>query len=271
MYTQLLTRGNTEFATAVHRRGWNVHPTQALREVLTAVSQCQAGLTQVNLGTLLTRLFTWRTNQRLEYQDRGVTNGVGYRLWMEAKQLLRNRFGRAYTDHADPPEPAGCPGTMLMGTYVPPGEGQMEICHAFSYRWLVASGHLPGDGNPSPTTGPFNGGAMRPILFPFPRPYYPPVRVGGVLQVQAGDVIGFFDPQPANPAPLAHSLVAKDATHWYGANNLGCFGNALGRAEMDMNHYQGRWLDEAGHPDDRNRWQTPTGASLVVVYRRDFA
>jgi len=271
MYTQLLTRGNDGFATAVYRPGWNVHPTLALREVLAAVSQCQAHLTQAHLGTLFTRLFTWRTNQSPEYQDRGMTNGVGYRLWMEAKQLLRNRFGQIYVNHADPPEPAGCPGTTLLGTYVPPGEGQMEICHAFSYRWLVASGRLPIHDDPSPSTGPFNGGAMRPILFPYPRPYYAPVRVGGVLQVQAGDVIGFFDPQPANPAPLAHSLVARDATHWYGANNLGCFGNSLGRSEVDLNHYQGRWLDQAGHSDDRNQWRTPTGAQLVAVYRRDFS
>jgi hypothetical protein len=194
---------------------------------------------------------------------------------MEAKQLLRNRFATAYADHADPPQPPDCPGTMLLGAYVPPGEGDAEICHGFSYRWLVASGRMPIHPDVSPVGGNYNGHIMKPVFFPFPRPHYPPVRVARTLQVQAGDLIGFFD----GPY-LMHSLIAEDQTHWFGANNFGCFGSDAGRTRVDMTIQGSRWINADGRKNADNEllddgghvWRHfGQGGAVVAVYRRDFS
>lgn len=261
MYAQMLAHGDTQFADAVRRPGIFVHPTAELRSVLDAVHACQAArvvenIREQELRTLLTRMFSWRTAQPHEFADRGASAGAGYRLWMEAKQILQNKRRAAYADHADPSQPAGCPGTTLLGTYVPPNPPQPggapgsndadEICHQFSYRWLVASGRLPyapeyGDaGNRL-----FPNDVARRVLFPpvsAPALAYQPANLGGHLMVRAGDLIGVFTVE--GPRGLQHSLIAEAPNCWVGANNTATFGERLGRTKVvPLGH---RWVVRAG-------------------------
>ena len=88
-----------------------------------------------------------------------------------------------------------------------------------------------------------------------------PVRVNGVNQVSAGDIVGFFD---ANGA-LAHSMIAETATDWVGANNHGCFGTGTGRTRI-ANVY-----DNANPPlgwnDDQGSQFNTMGGAVDVVFR----
>jgi hypothetical protein len=152
---------------------------------------------------------------------------------------------------------------MLLDTWVPDDSAKphAEICHAFVYRWLIGRQKMSPDARSDPVTGPFNGAVMNPILWPAGGQ---PVRVAGVNQVKAGDIVGFF----AANGDLVHSMVAETPTQWVGANNTGCFGVPTGRRTI-CNIYHQRfepkdklgWLDEDG-----NLFKT-TGGDCTVVCR----
>ncbi len=146
---------------------------------------------------------------------------------METRQFLRNEFLQVPYP-TDPPMPVGTLGDTILATYVPPGEGHAEICHGFTYRWLVAKGKLP---LRVAATGIVSFGAVasEAVLFPAGVAGYPSARTGGALQVQTGDLIGMFTGQA-----LSHSLIAETPTSWFSANNAGCFGTTTGRTRVDL-------------------------------------
>ena len=106
---------------------------------MTALKAVQNLRNAQNLQALYKAMHNWRTNEPKEFANRGGPDGVAYRLWMEAKQTLKNLFHRAFPE-SDPPKPATCPGDLILGIYVPEGEGHTEICHGFAYRWVIAAG-----------------------------------------------------------------------------------------------------------------------------------
>lgn len=283
MFASLLRRSSKEFEDAVWRPGLFVHPSHALREVLAALARCKKApdarfVPNTDLRTLLTRLFTWRTQEPVEYADRGATEAVGYRLWMEAKQMLQNHSGLPYADHADPPAPptvlpgAAGPyvtlGTTVAGTYVPSpdSEPSSEICHHFSYRWLVANGRMPPDpGDPTMQSLP-DSFRMRRILFPLPMNRYPPVKMGAFLMVRPGDLIGFFG-LDGGEGFLQHSLIAVSSGYWFGANNLGTFGTTTGRSGVQVFPNSPQWQMRASV----GFWRAHRIADVCAVRFRRFA
>jgi hypothetical protein len=216
-------------------------------------------------------MHVWRTQDPQEFANRGSTNGVAYRLWMEAKQALANRYHQVF-HQPNPRMPPACPGTELLGVYVPEGEGHVEICHGFAYRWAIAAGKI----SESPTlparrnVGTFNAANSTPVLYPAGYAGYPPARVGGVMQTQPRDIVAMFVvPPPPHPANLGHSLIAETATVWYSANNAGTFGVGTGRSRINT---ADAFPTIAGHQvgwvGTGNQWMRPDGQVVHVVYRR---
>lgn len=148
---------------------------------------------------------------------------------------------------------------IILGTWIPEDSANphMEICHAFVYRWLIGRGRMAIAPTVDPMTGPFNGGAMGPVLWPHGVARRA-VRAGGVNAVRAGDIIGFFDTAGA----LAHSMIAETPTTWVGANNQGCFGTGTGRTRIQNVYTNANpplgWTDGAG-----NRFTTMGGPVTV--------
>jgi hypothetical protein len=64
--------------------------TSRLGQVVMSLAMAQGNLNLRNLSDLLQALDGWRQHEPKEFASRGGTNGVAYRLWMEAKQVLRN-------------------------------------------------------------------------------------------------------------------------------------------------------------------------------------
>jgi|WetSurMetagenome_2_1015567.scaffolds.fasta_scaffold121151_1 hypothetical protein len=275
MYKYFLIKGSKKFAAAISR-GPLSHKSDSLKEVLTALTLCQDTLTDENLKTLLHRILMWKKNDPKEYKNRAIKEGgMGYQLWMEAKQLLKNNFLQSYSlkDIPEPSEPAGCPGTTLLGTYVPPG-GAGEVCHAFTYRWLVARGWLRIDARCDPSNatvsiGPdsfkFRPELMKEILFPLANTIQPvssvyhKVMENKILKIQRGDLVGFF-----NPHGLQHTMIVKDANKWFGVNNLGCFKDmGSERREVEVRSSDPAWVGD--------QWKHALqGGILDVVFRRFY-
>ena len=261
MYYELLDPANTEFVTSINRR-FPRYRTARLDAVVLALGVAKNNPNAVNLRTLLDRMTVWRLREPKEFGNRGGTNGVGYRLWKEAKQGLRNIHHQGYLQF-DPNPPPAYPGVTINGIYVPQA-GHMEICHGFAFRWAVAAGKLA----PNPAmTGPnaaHNGAIMLPLLYPGGGGAYPAARAGGVLQVQAGDIVGMF-----LGADLGHSLIAESPNLWFSANNVGSFGGGVGRSQIDVNGAFGIFLgQQCGWVGAGNQWRRPDNAIVDVIYRR---
>jgi hypothetical protein len=215
-----------------------------------------------NLRTLLDRMTDWRRHDHRECENRGRTNGIGYRLWMEAKQGLKNSNGAIY-NQPDPAEPGAYPGVTINGIYVPQA-GHMEICHGFAFRWAVAAGKLQPDPARTGPGGQHNGAAMLPVLYPGGVNAYPPARVHNNLQIQQGDIIGMFEGQA-----LGHSLIAQSPNLWFSANNVGSFGGQVGRSQVNVNAAFGMFgAHQVGWVGAGNTWRRPDGGEVEVVYRR---
>lgn len=267
MYYVMLAPGNTEFVTAISRGV--LRPRSArLNAVVTAIEAAQKVRNAQTLSNLLNLLHAWRTTDPNEYNNRGGTNGVAYRLWMEAKQLLHNRYNQV-VNTPNPPMPAGCPGTLLLSVYVPEGEGHVEICHGFAYRWFIAAGKIAENPVLPAVGGSYNNVSVPPVLYPLGFAGYPAARVGGVIQLQAGDLISMWSGVAAGAPSLGHSLIAETATTWFSANNAGTFGVGTGRSQIDTTQnfpviagHQVGWIG-AG-----TQWMRPDGIVVDVVYRR---
>jgi hypothetical protein len=270
MYLVLLAQGNTEFRDTI-RRKFPQSRSARLEAVLNALTAAQGGLDLPRLTALHTALTTWQTQDPKEFTNRSGTNGVFYRLLIEVRQVARNNFSNQLPG-LDPIMPPDCPGDVLIGVYVPAGEGHTEICHGFAYRWAVAAGKLKETGALStrPNTA-YNGESVANVLYPAGFNIYPPARVNGVIQVQPGDLIGMFavPAAAAGVAALGHSLIAETPTTWFSANNAGTFATGTGRSRIDT---AGAFPAFAGHQvgwiGNGNQWMRPDGQVLHVVYRR---
>jgi hypothetical protein len=270
MYAVMLAPGNTDFVTAIDR----IFPrfrSSRLKAVVAALETAQKVPGVQSLTGLLGALHLWRTGEPNEYTNRGGSQGVGYRLWMEAKQMLHNRFN-LNAPGADPPIPPNCPGNTVLGVYVPEAEGHMEICHGFAYRWAIAAGKIVE--NPAlPAAAPgsvFNAGNVTPVLYPLGYANYPAARAGGAMQLQPGDIVAMFVVPPVpHPPSLGHSLIAITATTWFSANNAGTFGVGTGRSQIDTTQNFGIFAGhQVGWVDGSNQWMRPDGHAVHVVYRR---
>jgi hypothetical protein len=261
MYYELLLSTSTEFVHSIDR-SFPRFRSARLDAVVTALGAAQNNPSAVNLRTLLDRMSAWRLQHPNEFANRGGTNGVGYRLWMEARQGLRNIHQQRYPQF-DPHPPGSYPGVTIDGIYVPQAN-PMEICHGFTFRWAVAAGRLPP--NPAMTgLGNHGGAVMGPVLFPLGAAAYPAARVGGALQVQAGDIIGMFDAA----LQLGHSLIAESPNLWFSANNVGAFGGNVGRSRVDVNAAYGIYGgQQCGWIGAGNQWRRPDNIVATVVYRR---
>jgi hypothetical protein len=227
MFLDMLKPDNTEFQREVAEP----KPSKRLQTVLDNLQGCQVRLQDNRLGdvhlkALLTALDKWRTREGSEYTERGDRQGVAYRLWMETKQLLKNSCQQVPYPN-DPPMPTDCPGSTTLGVYVPQVQRRdSEICHAFAYRWLVASGKLS-ERVYDPRSGAWGPGDS---LFLYPHRPYPRARAGGRVMVWPGDLVGMFD-----NGVLTHSLIAITETQWFAVNNSGTFGDFTpGRTLIDF-------------------------------------
>jgi hypothetical protein len=288
MFLDMLKPNNTEFQEAVDK--FIGLKSKRLKEVITALEKCQqAGSKskwpgQLEVAGLLGALSDWRTKERHEYKTRGGKHGVAYRLWMEAKQLIRNVWGtgKLLDDDDDPPIPDDCPGTTLLGVYVPEGEEikTREICHGFAYRWLVAAGKLRETIPAGKGLSTFNNQSSL-FLYPGGVGAYPAARVGGVVQLQPGDLVGMF-----LQGELGHSLIAVTPMHWFASNNAGTFGVGVGRTLIDFNQgfpqmgggpakmvdgelVPGVPVYQPGWTGTENKFKRVTdGVDVDVIYRR---
>ncbi len=260
MYHELLSAGNGEFVQRVGRQ-FGFKSTR-LTNVIAAMEAAQKIPGAQSLLALLNAMHVWRTQDPQEFANRGGTNGVAYRLWMEAKQALANRHHQAFPQ-PNPPMPLGCPGVTINGIYVPQA-GHMEICHGFAFRWAVAAGKLPPN---QAMTGPdavHNGPNMLPLLYPGGAAAFPAARAGGMLQVQAGDIVGMF-----LGAALGHSLIAESPNLWFSANNVGSFGGSVGRSQINVNAAFGMFMGhQCGWVGHGNQWRRPENVIVNVIYRR---
>jgi hypothetical protein len=267
MYFEILAPGNTEFVDGIHRSfGWK---SGRLDLVVSAVEAAQKVPSQATLLALLNQMHAWRTQHPQEFANRGATNGIAYRVWMEAKQMLHNRHGQVF-HRPDPPMPPGCPGVQLCGVYVPEGEGHAEICHGFAYRWAVAAGRIPL--SPLlPARRPhaaFNAENSTPVLYPFGYGGYQPARAGGVMLTQPRDIVGMFAVNPPGAPVLGHSLIAETATVWYSANNTGTFAVGTGRSRIDTaGHFPVFAGNQVGWVGNGSLWRRPDGIILNVIRR----
>jgi hypothetical protein len=278
MYLELLTPADTTFETAISRSVLRIR-SKRLDTVVATLRAAQAALNPMNLWALYEALVDWRAKEPNEYANRGGTNGVAYRLYMETKQFLKNKFHKQLLT-PDPPMPGGCPGTLLLGVFVPEGEGQVEICHGFAYRWAIASGKIletptvPASNGRIPNAG---GAAMDPILYPAvggnPASHagLQPARAGGAMQLQAGDIVAMYAMPAGGPgAPqLGHSLIAESATVLFSANNAGTFGVGTGRSRIDTTgNFPVIGAINTGWVGAGNQWMRPDGVPVDVMYRR---
>jgi hypothetical protein len=267
----MLKPDNREFKEAVAFHKTFGGPSRRLQTVLDTLEQCQVPLqpyrrSQDQLFALLTALYQWRIWEGGEYADRGSKDGVAYRLWMETKQLLKNIFDEEpYQNQHNPPRPTDCPGDTIMGVYVPPASRRdSEICHAFAYRGLVASGRLlethPADSNDW-------GAQSSMFLYPGGVGAYlanSPARANGVVLLQPGDLIGMFLDNT-----LVHSLIAVTATQWIAANNFGTFGDPTGgRTLIDSAHGLRTDPHQVGWVDLGHQFRRVDGQVVDVIYRR---
>lgn len=272
MYYEMLAPGDSDFVKGVNR-SFPRFRSKRLDDVIAALDAAQTNHTAQTLLTLLTRMNTWRNQDPKEFANRGGTNGVAYRLWMEAKQALRNNFNQNFAGN-NPLPPPNCPGTTLLGVYVPEGEGQVEICHAFAYRWAVAAGKIREDAAlPARKDGAaYNPGTVMPVLYPRGYNSLLPARVNGAIQLQPGDIVAMFVvPAPPHPPSLGHSLIAETATTWFSANNAGTFGVGTGRSRIDTTGQFGVFGGgriRVGWVGNTSAWMRPEGISVQVVYRR---
>jgi hypothetical protein len=260
MFCDLLTSENTEFVRSVDR-SFPRFRSSSLKAVVDALGQCQGMLSKQNLDKLKEALETWRKTDPKEFNVRGGTNGVAWRLWMEVKQFLQNKYETpALTP--DPPMPHGCPGNVILGVYVPACEDHMEICHGFAYRWLVCAGKMKETVSAGKNRTAFNGTQSKPLLYPEGANSYPAARADGKNQFQAGDLIGMFVGDF-----LCHSLIADTNHSFFSANNAGTFGLGTGRSRIDLDkltQVNGAWVDSG------NQYKTFQGQIINVIYRRKF-
>jgi hypothetical protein len=274
MYRALLAVGDTTFVDSINR-AFPRFRTGRLDRVVAAVQAAQANLTASNLADIINTMHEWRTNEPAEFANRGATNGVAYRLWMEAKQFIRNNFHQNIA-YPDPPMPGGCPGTVLLGIYVPPGEEHREICHGFAYRWAVAAGKMAENAVLPAAAGQFNPMTATPVLYPLGAAGYPAARAGGVIALQPGDIVVMFTPPQDPPGTiqpgvsvLGHSLIAETPTTWFSANNSGTFGVGTGRSQIDTTQNFGIFLGlQSGWVAGTNQWRRPDLIVVEVFYRR---
>ena len=261
MYYELLDQANTEFVDSINR-GFPRFRSARLDAVVTALNAAKGNPSAPNLRTLLDRMTDWRRRDHSECENRGRTNGVGYRLWMEAKQGLRNIHHQAYPQ-PDPAPPPVYPGVTINGIHVPQA-GHMEICHGFAFRWAVAAGKLQPNPLMTAVNAGHTGANMLPLLFPGGGGAYLAARAGGVLHVQAGDIIGMF-----LGAALGHSLIAQSPNLWFSANNVGSFGGGVGRSQVDVNGAFGVFGgQQCGWVGAGNQWRRPDNQVVSVIYRR---
>jgi hypothetical protein len=232
MMYDLLRHGNTTFVDSTLRGSFHTKSNR-LKAVISALHEAQNEQLPHKFHLLLGAIDRWRQNDPNEFQIRGNVNGVSYRLWMESKQALKNLNGLVFPA-PDPIMPNGCPGNELLGVYVPDYDGQMEICHAFAYRWAIAAGKITENGNISAINGPFNGAAIDNALYPNGYAAYPAARLNGIVQLIPGDIIAMYTIAQGQPPALGHSLIAIDANRWFAANNAGTFGVATGRTEVNL-------------------------------------
>ena len=154
--------------------------------------------------------------------------------------------------------------STVLGTYVPDhGNPHAEICHSFVYRWLIARGLITG--NYADPLTELNGVTALPLVWPA---HGAPARAGGAIQVNAGDIVGFW-----NGPNLVHSMVAVTSTSWFGANNQGCFGTGTGRTLIaNVNGgFPGALIANPllrmGWVGNGNQWRSMGGTLLTVTYR----
>jgi hypothetical protein len=153
--------------------------------------------------------------------------------------------------------------TTVHGTQVPDSPfGNMEVCHTFVYRWLVASRQITGSPRDAQLVN--NGDIARPIMW-VPRGL--PARVNGLVVVMPMMIIGFWD----GPT-LTHSMIAVTSTSWYGTNNTNTFGTATAGRVLIPNvndsttyaHVQGAqpagWANE-----DDEQWRRADGSFVRVT------
>lgn len=268
MYRVMLARGNADFVTGINR-GFGRFRSARLNEVVQLLERAQAqnSLDRPTLTGVLNALYQWRIGDPRDYADRGGTNGVAYRLWMETKQMLRNLF-HAPAPANDPPMPQNFPVNIVLGVYVPPGEGHGEICHAFAYRWAVAAGRIR-EHPDFPARNAIPTDDVPRVLYPLGYAHYPAARAGGVIALQPGDIVAMFAVRPNHPPALGHSLIAlAPPTTWFSANNAGTFGVGTGRSEINtllnfsIEHHPVGWVG------DGNQWMRPDDEAVHVVYRR---
>ncbi len=278
MYYDLLIAGNKEFTQGVSRTIG--HKSKRLQSVITYLNAVQATKNAKTVSDLLKAINQWRNLDPREFATRGGTNGIVYRLWMEARQALENNF-HAVCTYANPMAPNLGPGVTLLGVYVPEGEGHIEICHGFAYRWAIAAGKMAEAPDlPARRNGraPFNADTAAPVLYPNGFASLPSARVNGVTQLLPGDIISMWvtpvaPPEVAAndlpPPQLGHSLIARTATVWYSANNAGTFGVGTGRSEINTANNFGMFAGhQVGWVGDGSQWMRPDGVALDVVYLR---
>jgi hypothetical protein len=275
MYLELIAANDTTFETAINRPFPRMR-TKRLDTVVSKLKAAQGAPNPMTLWALYQAMEDWKSNEPSEFSGRGATNAVAYRLWMEMKQYLQNKFHKRITTN-DPPMPAGCPGDVILGTYVPEGE-HMGICHGFAYRWAIAAGKItenlaaPARNYMLPNA---NGPTMDPILYPGSHAALQPARVGGVLQLQPGDLVAMYvvpvAGAPAGTLPqLGHSMVVENpTTTWFSANNAGTFGVGTGRLRINTVQNFGVVAGhQIGWVGNGNQWMRPDGVAVDVMFRR---
>ena len=268
MYCEMLAAGDTSFEDGINR-SFPRFRTKRLDEVVTALKAVQNLRNAQNLQALYKAMHNWRTNEPKEFANRGGTDGVAYRLWMEAKQTLKNLFHQPFPE-SDPPKPPVCPGDLILNVYVPEGEGHVEICHGFAYRWAIAAGKIAENPILPARKGltSFNGPNADPVLYPAGHAGYPAARAGGAMQLQAGDIVAMYLVAGGTPS-LGHSLIAETPTTWFSANNAGTFGVGTGRSRIDTTQNFGTFAGhQVGWVGNGNQWMRPDGVAVDVVYRR---
>lgn len=271
MMLDLLAPGSTTFAQGVVGRAGGMRSTR-LTTVLRAVAAAQKSLSAPSVSAVLVALHRWRIEDPREFSSRGSTDALAYRLWMESKQVLANRWGQAFAQPA-PAAPSGCPGTLLLDVYVPEGEGNVETCHGFAYRWAVCAGRMRESPRlPARRSQPvtITGHTVCPVLYPDGYDGYPPAREGGAMRTRPGDIVAMYAVPSASRAPmLAHSLVAESESVWFSAGNAAAFGTGAGRTRVDTaREFPARDGRRVGWVGPGNEWVAPDGRAMRVVYRR---
>ena len=152
--------------------------------------------------------------------------------------------------------------TLIHGTHVPDAPSNLETCHAFVYRWLVASRQITG--SPRDPQQVINGDVARPIMW-VPRGL--PARVNGFVVVMPMMIIAFWD----GPT-LTHSMIAITSTSWYGANNTSCFGTLLAGRVLIANVDDSATFAAPGLTraigwlnDDDDQWRRADGSIVRVT------